>query len=433
MPVKIDRLEIENVKRVKAVLIEPTKDGLTIVGGRNGQGKTSVLDAITWALGGDRFKPSKPTREGSVTPPRLKVTLSNGLVVERKGPNSALSVRDPEGSKGGQQLLNEFVEQFALDLPRFMNSSAKEKASTLLRVIGVGDVLYELETAEERLYNKRRNIGQIADQKRKAADEAQSFPDAPSEPVSASELIQRQQAILAKNGENQRLRENVAQVERRVDDQTATIIDLEGKAAEISRQLDYARGRMKDLLANLETAKKTAEQLADESTAEIEASIASIDETNVKVRANQAKSLLDDEANAYTTQYDELTEAIEDVRSKKLALLQGADLPLEGLSVEGGELTYNGCQWDSISGSEQLRIGTAIVRKLNPGCGFVLLDKLEQMDLETLHEFGDWVEGQGLQVIATRVSTGEECSIVIEDGYAVAENDAASGWKAGEF
>ena len=56
------------------------------------------------------------------------------------------------------------------------------------------------------------------------------------------------------------------------------------------------------------------------------------------------------------------------------------------------------------------------VRKLNPDCGFVLLDKLEQMDLSTLRAFGAWLEQEGLQAIATRVSTGGECQIIIEDG-----------------
>ena len=70
-----------------------------------------------------------------------------------------------------------------------------------------------------------------------------------------------------------------------------------------------------------------------------------------------------------------------------------------------------------MSGAQQLKVATAIVRKLNPQCGFVLLDKLEQMDLDTLTEFGRWLEQEGLQAIATRVSTGDECSIVIEDGY----------------
>ena len=68
--IKINKLEIENVKRVKAVKVEPSQNGLTVIGGRNKQGKTSVLDAIAWALGGERnFKISQPKRVGSVTNP----------------------------------------------------------------------------------------------------------------------------------------------------------------------------------------------------------------------------------------------------------------------------------------------------------------------------------------------------------------------------
>ena len=111
---KINKLEIENVKRIKAVKIEPTPNGLTIVGGNNNQGKTSVLDSIAWALGGEKYRPSEAQRHGSVIPPNLHIVMNNGLVVERKGKNSSLKVIDPEGNKGGQQLLNEFVEQLSL-------------------------------------------------------------------------------------------------------------------------------------------------------------------------------------------------------------------------------------------------------------------------------------------------------------------------------
>ena len=87
-----------------------------------------------------------------------------------------------------------------------------------------------------------------------------------------------------------------------------------------------------------------------------------------------------------------------------------------------------------MSGSDRLKVAPAIVRKLNPNCGFVLLDKLEQMDLDTLQEFGQWLEKEGLQAIATRVSTGDECSIIIEDGYVVGQEHAEQKeWKAGAF
>lgn len=82
-PTYINQLEIENTKRVRAVMMTPAETGLTVIGGRNNQGKTSVLDAIAWALGGERFRPENAERDGANFPPKLKVTLSNGCVVER--------------------------------------------------------------------------------------------------------------------------------------------------------------------------------------------------------------------------------------------------------------------------------------------------------------------------------------------------------------
>ena len=164
MSVKINSLEIENVKRIKAVKLEPSANGLTIIGGNNNQGKTSVLDAIAWALGGDKYKPTAAARDGAYTDPILHVELSNGLIVERKGKNSSLKVIDPNGNKSGQQLLNSFLSALALDLPKFMNASNKEKAEILLQIIGVGEQLAQIESEESRLYNQRTAIGRIANQ-----------------------------------------------------------------------------------------------------------------------------------------------------------------------------------------------------------------------------------------------------------------------------
>ena len=403
MSMKINRLEIENVKRIKAVKIEPRESGLTLIGGNNNQGKTSVLDSIAWALGGERFKPSQATREGSVIPPNLHIVMNNGLVVERKGKNSALKVTDPNGNKGGQQLLNEFVEQLALDLPKFMESSGKEKAQTLLQIIGVGDQLVQLEKEEKELYQERLYVGRTADQKEKFAKEQPYFPEAPKDLISPSDLIRQQQEILARNGDNQRKRENLHK--------------LEQDYQKINEDLSELLAKQKRIEEDLRIARLSAADLQDESTAELEESISNIEEINRKVRANLDKEKAEDDAKGYRSQYNELTEKINDLRSKKNSLLDSAELPLPELSVADGELIYKGQKWDNMSGSERLKVSTAIVRKLNPDCGFILLDKLEQMDMETLKEFGLWLESEGLQAIATRVSTGDECSIIIEDGY----------------
>lgn len=423
MSMKINKLEIENVKRVKAVKIEPTANGLTIIGGKNNQGKTSVLDAIAWALGGDRYRPSQTQREGSVIPPNLHIVMNNGLIVERRGKNSDLKVTDPNGKKAGQQLLNEFVEQLALDLPKFMEATSREKAQTLLQIIGVGPRLADLERQEKELYNERTYIGRTADQKEKYAKEQPYYPEVPSVPVSASELIRQQQEILAQNGENQRKRERRHQ--------------LEQEYQSVTEQIQALLAKQGQLEADLKIARETSEGLTDRSTAELEENISNIEEINRKVRANLDKDKAEEDAKGYREQYKRLTAQIEEIRSQKTDLLKEADLPLPGLGVEDGELVYHGQKWDNMSGSEQLKVSTAIVRRLNPECGFVLLDKLEQMDLDTLHEFGQWLEQEGLQAIATRVSTGGECSLIIEDGYVAGQEHPAAEekkeWKAGVF
>lgn len=426
MTIKINALQVENVKRVKAVALEPSANGLTVIGGKNGQGKTSVLDAIAWALGGDRYRPSNAEREGSTLLPHIKLELSNGLTVERSGKNSALKVVDTTGKRSGQQLLNEFVEQLAIDLPRFLQASNREKADTLLQVIGVGDQVHSLEVKEKEVYNRRHMIGQEADRKRKHADELPHYPAAPKEPVSASQLIRQQQDILARNGENQRKRMRANQIEHEYGKAAAHVSLLRSQLADAEKQLQQ-------LEADLAIAQKDALDLQDESTEEIERSLQEIEQINIQVRANCDREKAEQDAAYYAQQYQDLTKELEEIRHDKYALLDSAKLPLPGLSVEDGELTYNGRKWDCMSGAEQLIAATAIVRAINPRCGFVLLDKLEQLDAETLEQFGAWLAGEGLQAIATRVSTGPECSIIIEDGFVVPEQPAAQGWKKGVF
>lgn len=413
MGVTIHSFEVENVKRVKAVELKPSPAGLTVIGGKNGAGKTTILDAITWALAGDRYKPSDAAREGSMTPPHIKVTLSNGLIAERKGKNSALTVTDPTGKRAGQALINEFISAFALDLPRFMAANGKEKADTLLQIIGIGPQLRVIDDDIARAYSKRTATGQLRDAKTAYAAELPEYPDAPSEEVKISELsVQLTEAT----------RTNIKNAELRA--------ELERVAAEEAA----LASRMMELEKRHSELEQAARNAIDVDAAPIEQMIADAESINAEVRANLTKEHATQEAEKLADDYNELSRYIENKRRERMNLLDGADLPLPELTVEEGELHYKGHAWDCMSGSEQLRVATAIVRRLNPACGFVLIDKLEQMDVDTLADFAEWLEKEKLQAIATRVSTGSECQIIIEDG-AVAESDKPenTNWKKGVF
>lgn len=400
-PVKVLCFAADNFKALKAFYCEPKPEGLTVIGGANGAGKSSCLDAIAFALGGARRRPSRPKRDGAVGDAALRVELSNGLVVERKGRNLSLAVTDRNGGRHGQELLDAFVSQIAIDLPKFHNASAKEKAHMVLETLGLEATLDALARREKEKYDLRTSVGREEDRKRKAAEDMPWHEDAPEEAVSVSDLIARQQEILSRNGvkaEHRRKYESNRDALRQID-------------AEI-RRLSAHRERIAAEVADAES-----EDFAPESTAELEAQIADFEETNRKVQENAERTRRLAEADALAEQYAALTGEIEAVRSERLALLKGADFPLEGLSVDdSGDLVYDGRPWDCMSGSQQLIVSCAIASRMNPSCRFVLMDKLEQLDPDTLREFDDWLRTQDLQCIATRVSTGGECTLVIEDG-----------------
>lgn len=424
MSVKIASLELENVKRIHAVELEPAQDGLTVIGGKNAQGKTSVLDAIAWALGGDKMKPADPNRKGGATPARLRVELSNGIVVERKGKNGSLHVTDTTGKKAGQQLLNDFISQLALNIPRFMNGTDADKATALLQTLGIDAELAKIDGSIRATFQDRQLVGRDAKAKRAHAEKLPHHEDAPVAPVSAAELIQEQQAILARNGEKLKAKQDAEDTAKKAEFARTAVSATNMRVADLEQQLTEARAELARRTKEAEEAEEKAKVLAQstaelvlESTEEIESSIANIETINNQVRDNQAKAEADAEALRVEQEYDGLTQKLEDLRARRRGLLDGAPLPLPELSIDDeGALTYKDHTWGDMSGAEQLVVATAIVRATKPECGFVLVDKLEQFDTDELAKFGEWAKGEGLQIIGTRVATDDSCTVVIVDG-----------------
>ena len=428
--IKITRLELENVKRIKAIALEPGQDGLTIIGGKNGEGKTSVLDSIAWALGGEKKRPSNAYRDGSALPPEIRIILNNGLVVERKGKNSTLTVTDPEGKRAGQALLDSFISELALDVPKFLKQTDKEKAETLLHVIGLDNEVALSEKQEKDAFDRRTVINRMLKEKVSAAEAMPEYPGVPEDYLDPAELVRKQQDVFSKNVENARLRLSVESLRKDRD----ILID---EISRIEETLGQKQHDLKVLKEKLSKAEEMALEAIDEPTDEIEQQIDDYAEINRKVRANKNKRKAEAEAKALEDEAAHLTDDVNRIRNERMNLLKNADLPLPELSVENGKLTYRGVNWDCMSASEQLMVATAIVRRLNPQCGFVLLDKLEQLDRDTLARFGNWLTEEGLQVIATRVTTDiNDCTILIEDGRVAETKESKKTeikkWKASE-
>ena len=406
--VKILEVRADNVKRLVALVLKPTANGLTIIGGKNGQGKTSALDLVAWMLGGEKYRPSNPRRDDAEGKTEAMVKLDNGLTITRDGKNHTLKVVDQTGGKHGQAILNDNIGEFAIDLPKFLES--KDRGTILLSAIGVGDELRAIEKKESDLFTRRTAVGKEGKTKRAHADDLPCYENAPKEETASADLMKELRDAMAMNCRN-----------------TEKLSELADARMKESACRDYvctAEDALREAKENQQKQNRLVEKLEAECdalpmdipTAEIESRMKTIDATNAEVRSNATRKAASDEATALEAQYATMTEDIERLRASKTELFAGADLPLPGLTVVEGELLYNGQAWDCMSGSEQMIVAASIARKLKPSCEFLLIDKMEQYDLDTLTEFGEWAELEGLQIIGTRVSTGEECTIIIEDG-----------------
>ena len=396
---------MENVKRIRAIRLEPSVDGLTIIGGKNAQGKTSVLDGIAYALGGEKYAPSNLRREGAIADTVIHIETDDGLVIERKGKNASLTVTDKDGKRHGQAILDAIIGKMAIDLPKFLNANDKAKADTLLQILGIGDDLAKLEREEKAKYDTRTTVGRMAEQKKKAAADMPWHDDVPEKKLSVEKLIEQQQEVLGRNGVKQKLRDDIEANKRHLATYKAQL-----------KEITEAIARLEENIAKAESS-----DLELEDVSELKSKIANFEAINEKIAENQAKLRREEEAADLSDQYDSLTVEINEIRKKRMELLNGCDLPYPGLTVEEGILKLDGKAWDCMSGAQQMIVGCAIASRLNPKCKFVLLDKLEQLDLETLAEFDNWLKQNDLQCIATRVSTGEECSLIIEDGEALGD------------
>jgi len=235
---KITTLEMANVKRIKALRLVPTENGLTIIGGKNGQGKTSVLDAIAYGLGGGKYRPTNLRREGAVGDTFIHIETDNGLVIDRKDGERSLRVRDEQGNSSGQKLLDRFISELAIDLPKFHNAPSKDKAKMLLHALGVDAEIAKLDADEKAKFDTRTVIGRQADQKEKAAKDMEWYEDAPAEPVSVKELIERQQAILARNGHRQECAARRDRNAKRLEEVMARMAELADERATLVAEIE---------------------------------------------------------------------------------------------------------------------------------------------------------------------------------------------------
>lgn len=409
----IIRLEAENVKRLSAVEITPEGE-VVIIGGDNGQGKTSVLDSITYALAGGRSICDQPIRAGESK--AHVVVETEDLVVRRTFTQSGgtLRVSEKDGSelKAPQSVLDALCGRLAFDPLSFMRADREEQGKTLSGLLGLD--LSAFDRRRRELYEKRTQENR--DVKRAESDLARfdRFEEVTeSAEVSHAETLAEIERIEAENRE-------IDEAGRRRREALSAIASeregIERRIEEIDREIEAITARS-DELDRQEAAFPAEPTAALQDTAELRERLTGIEALNEKIRANRAHAEAAGRVEVSKAKAQELTAAIKEIDAEKLKAIAAAEMPIEGLSFgEEGGVTFGGIPLDQCSSAEQLRISVAMGFAMNPKLRVLLIRDGSLLDAKSLQDVARMAAENSAQVWIERVGDADTDAVIIEDG-----------------
>lgn len=420
---KIIQLKAENVKRLTAVDITP-EGNLVVVGGRNGQGKTSVLDSIAWAIGGKDLVQSDPVRHGA-DKATIEVTLDDIVVTRTIKPNGAstLAVRAADGAKypSPQTMLDKLFGSLSFDPLAFTRMHPKVQLDTLRGLVGLDFTGMDRKRAG--LYDERTAINREVKRIEGAIASKPVKPDAPKEPVSVADLSAELERAHEHNRANTEKRNALEEIKiegellsKRLKETDEEIRQLEDRLKEMRDFRDQTTADIADKRKKFKAQQAIVNGLVDINLAPIREQIANAESINAAVRQNQERLALVDEKAKTAKKADELTATIEAIDADKAAQLAAAKFPVDGLAFDESGITFNGVPFDQASSAEQLRVSVAMGLALNPDLKVLLIRDGSLLDDESLALIADMAKDADAQLWLERVGEGDEVQVVIEAG-----------------
>jgi DNA repair exonuclease SbcCD ATPase subunit len=400
---KIIELKSSNIKKIKAVeLVLDDKKNIVMITGRNGQGKTSILDSIWYALGGKRAVQEKPIRHGEE---EAEVEINvDGYIVKRsfteKGSYLSVSGKDGEKYSNPQEFLDYIVGNLSFDPLEFSRMESKKQIEVLTGIVGID--INEFDSKKKALTEERVMVGRegkvLAQHTESEVAEAEKLKDQPE--ISITELSDK--ISVAKE-------EHSAYI--RAKDEIGDKLVLIKEAEDGIKELQAKVKAYKVTIENLTKVKDTAVNID-----ELKKQIDNADSKNVKIR--EAKQVLDDsnKVAAKKKEYTDLTDKILAVDKEKKDALAKAKMPIEGLSWEEDLVLYNGIPYSQISGAEQLRVSMAIAMASNPKLRVILVRDGSLLDKDNMSIVAEMAKDKDFQVWIESVDDTGKVGIYIEEG-----------------
>lgn len=412
---RIVEFAAENIKRLKAVEIRPEGNVVEITG-RNGQGKTSVLDAIWWALGGEKVIQSEPIRDGADTG-SIMLDLGDFRVTrkfKRREDGSVIKsivVENSDGMKfsSPQEILNSFLGDLTFDPLAFTRMKPADQL-TALRSLVPGFDFTATDKAIKDAFEARTEANRTIRDLRARVNAIAIPDDAPQEPLSVTGLVEELNAAMEAN---------------------ANSGAVSGKISATKSMIEGTRGRIERLRHDLATAEAELEELQDTldglgtpaplvDTDVIRKRIADAERLNTLASARQQKSMLQKELFDAENHADALTKYIDGHKEAAAKAVREAALPFDGIELAEDGVLLNGHPFNQASDAEQLRVSIAVAGALNPKLRVIRVRDGSLLDDEAMVALRAYAEANDLQIWIERVDSSGKVGVVIEDGQIAA-------------
>jgi hypothetical protein len=415
---KIVNLIAENFKRLKAIEITPNGNIVQITG-RNEQGKSSVLDAICAALGGEKWIDPMPIREGET---HAEIVLDLGDIIVKRtfsATGGSLRVTPTDGKSvltSPQKVLDKLVGKIAFDPIALDRKSAEDQKAELLKVVDLGGVdLNALQAKRDCLFAERTSIGKERD-RLKASAEMIPVENAPQDEISISDLSNDLRAKETVIRVNESKRQSVELAREKLQSASSVIADIERRIENLNKELSAARLSKMDANSRLTTILTEVETLVDPETSAIQKQIEDAEVTNDRVRRQATRRARQVQAEDKAKEYIEYSNQIAALDQQKADILAAANFPVPHLSFSAEGILYKQRPIAQASASERRRVWVGIAMALNPKLSIVLIDDGETLDSTAKKDIFALAEEKGFQVWMTSVDESGKVGLIIEDG-----------------
>lgn len=432
--IKVTRVRINNILGIDELEFEP--GGFTEVSGRNGQGKTSVLESLRSVVRGghDATLLRNGAEQGEIV-----LVLDNDMTITKRvtATKSDTSVeRDGMLSKTPAATIKALADLLSVNPVDFLRAPKKDRVNVLLEAMPMPvDVqrLQELTGSDTSwLADHRHALDAIADLHKQIYDERTGVNRAVNEKKATINQLSEtlpDEETLGDASELENLRLSLKEITARRDQEMERIsTKLSGLRSEHEARMEEMRARHEEerealqqrqeternaeraafaeteRKAGTQKTKKTDEFYVEQS--ELESRITAAEAIQDQLsRAEQTKTTIDGMKESLETlenESKEKTDALAALEAYKAELL--SSLPIPGLEVRGGEIFRDGIQFDRLNTAQQVQVAVEVAKLRAGKLGLICVDGVELLDGEAYQEFQQQALESGLQMIVARVT-----------------------------